>query len=120
MSRRFPGFLRHREKKGAVRWRGNLQPRVTSPAYQIDVWYKLGQIPKVKVVWPSLAANAPHLYSDGSLCLYWPKEWTWQDHYIIAETIVPWTALWLYYYELWQDVGEWLGPSSHDKPSSQE
>jgi hypothetical protein len=32
---------------------------------------------------------------------------------LIATTILPWTALWLYYYELWLDTGKWLGPSSH-------
>lgn len=32
---------------------------------------------------------------------------------LIAKTILPWTALWLYYYELWLDTGKWLGPSSH-------
>ncbi len=56
----------------------------------------------------------PHLYADGSLCLYWPKEWRWSRKAIIAETILPWAANWLLYYELWLDTGEWLGPSSHD------
>jgi hypothetical protein len=27
-----------------------------------------------------------------------------------------WTALWLEYFEIWQETGEWLGPNSHDQP----
>jgi hypothetical protein len=36
---------------------------------------------------------------------------------LIATTLIPWTALWLYYYELWLDTGKWLGPSSHASDS---
>ncbi len=53
-----------------------------------------------------------HRYPDGSLCLYWPDEWGWTARESLAATIVPWTAFWLYYYELWLVTGEWLGPSS--------
>jgi hypothetical protein len=31
----------------------------------------------------------------------------------IHESIVPWTSLWLYYYEIWHATGEWLG-GGHD------
>jgi hypothetical protein len=27
----------------------------------------------------------------------------------IAETIIPWTSEWLYFYELWVFTGEWHG-----------
>ena len=33
---------------------------------------------------------------------------------LIANTIIPWTGSWLFFYELWLDTGKWLGPSSHD------
>ena len=59
-------------------------------------------------------------YPDGSLCLYWPHEWWWRSDCIIAETIIPWTASWLYFYELWLDTGEWLGPSSHSAPKREQ
>ncbi len=74
----------------------------------------------MRVVRPQLVKGAPHLYADGSLCLYWPKEWQWAAHEAIAETLLPWAALWLYYYELWLDAGEWLGPSSHISPKEPE
>jgi hypothetical protein len=66
------------------------------------------------VVSPQLAPNPPHVYrsDDDSLCLYWPMEWSWTPTASLAATIVPWSALWLYYYEAWLVTGEWLGPSS--------
>ena len=73
--------------------------------------------PAVFVLDPPLLPDAPHIWPDRSLCLYWPKEWWWKDTESIAETIVSWTALWLEHFEVWQQVGEWLGPSSHGKPA---
>ena len=32
---------------------------------------------------------------------------------LIANTIIPWTVEWLYYYELWLATGEWLGGGEH-------
>jgi hypothetical protein len=113
IKRLFPQF-RSSIKNGLAVWRGPLQPRVTSPIYSVEIQYKLKTTPKVWVLSPPLSADAVHLYGEKNLCLYWPKEWRWQADQLIAETIIPWTALWLYYYELWLDTGDWLGPSSHD------
>jgi hypothetical protein len=112
ISHRFPSFAFSRESGGGA-WRGTLQPRESSPAYRVLVRYKVGDVPRVWVTWPKLAPGAPHLYPGGRLCLYWPREWVWRSDELIADTILPWTALWLYFYELWLDCGEWLGPSSH-------
>lgn len=116
---RFPGF-KGRVRRGRAVWRGSLQPRPTSPIYQVQIVYKLKELPKAYVLSPALAPGAQHLYPDGSLCLYWPHEWWWRSDCIIAETIIPWTASWLYFYELWLDTGEWLGPSSHDAPKREQ
>lgn len=109
---RFPGFTYRRERGVAV-WRGTLQPSSLSPKYRVVVRYKLSSYPSVKVISPALVPKAPHLWRDGRLCLYYPKENPWRRDMLIATTILPWTALWLYYYELWLDTGKWLGPSSH-------
>jgi hypothetical protein len=115
MAHRFPAFTR-RTMPGATEWRGTLQPRDTSPAYKVavKVRHTVDAVPQVRVLRPALAPNAPHLYGDGTLCLYWPEEWHWRHDALIAETILPWAVLWLFHYELWLDCGEWLGPSSHD------
>lgn len=113
VQRQFSNFS-CRLKRQRATWRGSLQPRSTSPVYQVEIRYQQRQIPKAKVLSPPLAPNAPHLYGDGTLCLYWPEEWRWQQDKLVADVIIPWTALWLYYYELWLDTGRWLGPSSHD------
>ena len=74
-----------------------------------------GWVPTGDGLDPPLDPKAPHLYKDASLCLYWPKEWRWTDDESLARTIVAWAALWLHYYEIWQLLGEWTGPSSHDE-----
>lgn len=109
---RFPGFT-YRRERGAGVWRGTLQPRPLSQKYRVAISYKLHCCPTVMVIAPTLVAKAPHLWRDGSLCLFYPKESPWHRDMLIATTILPWTALWLFYYELWLDTGRWLGPSSH-------
>jgi hypothetical protein len=108
---RFPEFT-YRRERGVVVWRGRLQPRPLSQKYRVEIRYKHYSFPNVRVV-DTLTSKAPHLYRDGTLCLFYPKESPWQRDMLIATTILPWTALWLYYYELWLDTGKWLGPSSH-------
>lgn len=110
--RRFPSF--NAEKgNGQWIWRGMLQPQGSSPVYQVSIRYRQGHTPTVRVHSPTLATNAPHRYPGGDLCLYWPREWQWRGDELIAETILPWTASWLLFYELWLDTGKWLAPSSH-------
>jgi hypothetical protein len=92
---------------------GHLQPRALSPAYRVSVVLRQQRSPEVRVLNPTLRANAPHRYKDGSLCLYWPVEWRWTDTESASKTVLPWAAIWLYFYELWLDTGHWLGPSSH-------
>lgn len=108
----FPQFKSEVLRDGGVEWTGVLRPTSDSPAYTIRIVHAVDRSPKVFVSRPRLAAGAPHIYSDGSLCLYWPDEWRWRASDSIAETMVPWTAIWLYHYEVWLITGEWLGPSS--------
>lgn len=77
-------------------------------------------IPTVRVERPKLKPGAPHLYPDGRLCLYYPPDRRWHSGYLLADTILPWTASWLYFYELWLDTDEWLGPSAPHDPDSDE
>jgi hypothetical protein len=56
----------------------------------------------------------------GPVAVVYPPEWRWRPNERLAQTIVPWTALWLYYYEGWLVTGDWLGPSSHREIGSKE
>ena len=49
------------------------------------------------------------------LCLYYPKYGEWKNYMYIADTIIPWTIEWLYYYEMWRITGEWLGGGIHNE-----
>ena len=113
--RRFPGFIKT-PRGGFGVWSGPIQPQPVSPVYMVQIVYHLKKHPRVYVIKPQLVRGAPHLYKDRSLCLYWPPEWDWSPDCLIANTIIPWTASWLLFYELWLDTGKWLGPSSHQKP----
>jgi hypothetical protein len=108
----YPGFQIVRTHP-ALQVEGYLQPRALSPSYRVSILLRQPRVPEVRVLSPELQSNAPHRYKDGSLCLYWPVEWKWRDDQNVAKTLLPWAALWLYFYELWLDTGLWMGPSSH-------
>lgn len=98
--------------------RGVVRPSELSQEYIIELTYHVGKDPKVRIVDPALRGRRdgrpiPHLYGDGTLCLYRPRynEWTPVD--LIAQTILPWISEWLYFYELWLVTGEWLGGGEH-------
>lgn len=111
----FPDFAYRVGRDRTVSWEGTFQPNPSSPAYRIRVVYSRRGAPKVFVLHPTVPKNAPHRWADGSLCLFWPKTWRWTDAESIPATIMGWAALWLEYYEIWQTLGVWLGPSSHDE-----
>ena len=99
-------------------WTGRLQPTPLSDAYITRIIYTRQQLqPRVFVVTPVLTERAgeaiPHTYGDGGLCLWQPAYQEWRANYWIAETIIGWTSLWLFFYELWHVCGEWLGGGEH-------
>ena len=105
-------------KPDAVVSTGSIRPSALSEDYRVQIAYKLGEAPKVSVLAPKLRRRAdgeaiPHIYSEDRLCLYLPRSGEWHAGKFIAETIVPWTSLWLYNYEVWHVTGEWLGGGIH-------
>lgn len=81
--------------------------------------YSQGQQPIIRVVKPPLLKHKngdkiPHVFPGDKLCLYSSGEWSNRDS--IARTIVPWTSLWLFYYELWHATGKWLGGGHEPVP----
>lgn len=97
-----------------VIWKGEILPTPLSDIYLIKIEYQIGKRPIIKVIDPKLilipgAAHLPHTYADDDLCLYYPKNREWHSRLLIADTIVPWISLWLFYYEMWVSKGTWLG-----------
>ena len=100
---------------GDLRWRGQLKPSSMSAEYTVTLRYWAGarRTPVVHVVHPLLERHEgkrlPHVFNDGSLCLYYPKRAEWRPTMRLADTIVPWASEWLYFYESWVFTGEWGG-----------
>lgn len=97
---------------------GKIKPSELSRTYTIGIYYTLKKNPKVMVIKPKLEKNSegnkpPHLYPGDFLCLYHPWFNEWDKSKIIAQTIIPWISLWLYYYEIWLATGEWKGGGIH-------
>ena len=80
----------------------------------IRIEYHPPKSPKVYLQRPKLVrANDDqdfnHVYKDGQLCLYDPRENEWTQEMGIARSIVPWTIQWLVFYEVWLLTGKWCG-----------
>lgn len=66
----------------------------------------------------------PHVYPNISrpefprLCLFDPATDQWDGDKLIAETILPWTARWLFFFEGWMATGEWFGGGRHPERSA--
>lgn len=118
MQKDYPGFA-YRRKNNLPTWLGVLQPTGALPEYVVRIVYRFAdrhsKCPRVWIVSPEIHPDAPHRYSDNSLCLYFPPENSWTPYKFISETIVPWTALWLAFYEIWLDTDHWYGPEAPHK-----
>jgi hypothetical protein len=120
----FPQFS---ARWGAVwaTWTGTLKPTPLSRTYEVQIRYRLGASPKVDVLSPPLerlsdGTPIPHVYPGNRPCLYLPHSGEWTSCMFIADTIVPWIVLWLYYYEIWRVTGEWLGEGIHPDRKAEE
>lgn len=134
VERLFPGFRLVLDVSWGCVWRGILQP--AAQPYEVLVSYfpgvlgseleYLAQPPRVFLLSPAPERRPaapdtpiPHLYRQplpeqpAHLCLYHPSsaEWKWSDW--IGETILPWAAEWLAFYEMWRITGSWEGPEKH-------
>lgn len=94
-------------------WVGTLQPTPESPVYTVRLSFNRAGLPIVKVLSPTLRSDAPHRFTNGALCLHRPQDRHWTSDQFVSTTIVPWTAFWLHFYEIWMDTGKWLGPEAH-------
>lgn len=111
MQRLFPSFVLSHRGRGPV-WRGELQPQENSPRYRVRIEWHTPKAPRVFVDPSQVPDQTPHRYANGCLCLYYPKDRSWTAEVLIAESIVPWTAQWLAFYELWVITKKWFGPEA--------
>lgn len=103
---------------GELIWWGEIRPTPLSRTYKIRIeCHELQQRPRVILYGDHIEGidrrGFPHHFeidrekNEVILCLHMPYEF---DHRCwIADTIIPWTQEWLYFYEIWLATGEWCG-----------
>lgn len=101
-------------------WPFPVRPTPLSRRYSARVEHRQGKSPQVYIDNPNLTVLAdgrrlPHVYdqSPTRLCLYLPGSGEFGAWMRLDQTIVPWTALWLLYFEGWLLSGDWLGGGFH-------
>lgn len=107
--------------RGVLEWRGMITPTSLSRAYQAKIVYDNHKPPRITVSGESLRglseSNFPHKYAIDAknkvvrVCLYFPGELDCTKAF--SDTLVPWTAEWLFHYEIWLATGEWRGGGIH-------
>ena len=107
-------------RAGRLHWRYETSPAPLSRIYGIRIEFANGGTPEVFVECPDLVELAegrklPHVYQQNParLCLYLPRTGEWQPWMRIDQMIVPWTSLWLYFFEDWLATDEWEGGGKH-------
>ena len=107
-------------RAGQFTWRYSATPSPIGRDYDIRIEFKQGSRPEIFVDRPDLQALAggqriPHLYQHSlpGSCLYLPQTCEWQSWMRLDQTLVPWTTLWLFYFEEWLASGEWKGGGMH-------
>ena len=113
---RFRHFHGSTNRGTRIKWHGTLQPSPRSDIYEVEILYEVPYRPVVKVLTPQLSTwgklkKQPHTFQDGSLCVHQAHEW--HGNKLVAATIIPWTCLWLAFYETWLETGCWLGEGTH-------
>jgi hypothetical protein len=93
---------------------GEIRPTALSASYRVEIRYRVGKPPDVRVLSPALACRQgeekiPHMYGQERLCLYFPPADEWSGEMSLGDAFIPWISLWLFYYEMWHATGEWLG-----------
>lgn len=117
MKSNFPDFRHFYNRDGKLTFVGRLQPKETMPVYTVSIEFRGDSMPRVRVITPSLVDNPPHYYSEGYLCLYKPSDFKWAATRPISNYIVTWTSCWIYFYEVWKEKGEWIGPEAEHGPN---
>ena len=107
-------------RAGRLTWRFPTSPSSLSRDYNLRIEFCQGDTPDVFVDGPDIQTLAdgrpiPHLYQQHPprLCLYLPGTYEWQRWMRIDQTLVPWAALWLFYFEEWLGSDDWKRGGRH-------
>ena len=105
---------------GKLRWQFDCTPTPMARTYRVEIKYKVGANPDIFVIDPHLPTMAkgqklPHVYSEEptELCLWLPSTQEWHPSLRLDQTVVPWTYLWLDYFEDWLLTAHWKGGGEH-------
>jgi len=100
---------------GKLIWRGQIRPSPLSCEYTVEMRYRPGTRPVVRVVEPTLlkleGKGLPHVYPKDELCVYFPRDWDGTT--FLTDTVIPWVSEWLFHYEVWLATGQWCGGGIH-------
>jgi hypothetical protein len=109
----YPGF-NCSVRRNLLVCHGIIVPADGCESYHVTIKYRFDREPHVWITEPAIRPSAAcHMYEeDGSLCLYDHRESPWHEDMMVHQTIIPWTAEWIVFYELWKLTGEWLGPAA--------
>lgn len=106
-------------RPGGFTWRYLATPLAIGRDYGVRIEFRQGR-PEIFVDSPDLHSlssgrRIPHLYEQRPprLCLYLPRDGEWQSWMRLDQTVVPWTALWLFYFEEWLVSNDWKGGGVH-------
>ncbi len=115
-----PGF-NYRVRNGVLIGRGTIKPGPLTDEYDFSLEYKRGRVPTVRILRPPIYTKQGgkvlgHTYEKDKPCVFRPK-FDWSVDKVIANTVIPWLALWLQFYEVWLATGKWLGGGEHPSPT---
>jgi hypothetical protein len=119
IEKQFPCFkCKHSHR--LLKCEGCITPSQGCDTYRVAISYAQEGIPKVLIKDPQIEPSPTiHMYGTGALCLYFPAEDPWRSSDNIHEKIIPWTAEWLVFYELYLIGGKWLGPAAPHSPDQE-
>jgi hypothetical protein len=115
-----------RLRAGKLVWIYDASPSTLSRTYGVRIEMDQDLSPDIFVEAPDLHALAegrplPHVYQQdpARLCLYLPGTPEWRPWMRLDQTVVPWTSLWLFYFEEWLASNEWKGGGEHPSATSE-
>lgn len=112
MRKHFPCF-KCSLMRGTLECIGEITPSDDCDTYRIRIRLRRRGTPEVRVLNPKIQQSSKiHMFSTEDLCLFDHREKPWMDRDNLHEKIVPWTAEWLVFYELYLLTGRWFGPEA--------